>query len=120
MIASHQKGDVERARRLNALLLDSYAFETGPAAVNPVPAKAMLRTLGWPVGECRPPMGPTPDGPRGPGPPGDGRAGSRPGHLTQPRRAGRSAHRRRRPAPEHHGHHGERPGGTVGAACRFR
>jgi 4-hydroxy-tetrahydrodipicolinate synthase len=62
MIASHQKGDVERARQLNALLLDSYAFETSPAAVNPVPAKAMLRTLDWAVGECRSPMGPTPDG----------------------------------------------------------
>jgi 4-hydroxy-tetrahydrodipicolinate synthase len=62
MIASHQKGDVGRARQLNAVMLDSYAFETSPAAVNPVPAKAMLRTLDWPVGECRPPMGPTPDG----------------------------------------------------------
>jgi 4-hydroxy-tetrahydrodipicolinate synthase len=62
MIAAHQKGDVERARQLNAMMLDSYTFETSPAAVNPVPAKAMLRTLDWPVGECRPPMGPTPDG----------------------------------------------------------
>ena len=62
MVAAHQKGDVERARQLNALMLDSYDFETSPAAVNPVPAKAMLRTLDWPVGECRPPMGPTPEG----------------------------------------------------------
>lgn len=62
MIASHQKGDVERARQLNAMMFGSYAFETSPTAINPVPAKAMLRTLDWPVGECRPPMGPTPDG----------------------------------------------------------
>lgn len=62
LVAAYQKGDVERARRLNALLLDSYAFETGPVAPNPVPAKAMLRTLGFAVGECRSPMGPTPAG----------------------------------------------------------
>jgi 4-hydroxy-tetrahydrodipicolinate synthase len=62
MVAAYQKGDVDRARQLNTLMLDSYDFETGLAAPNPVPSKAMLRTLGWAVGECRPPMGPTPDG----------------------------------------------------------
>lgn len=62
MVASFHKGDVERARQLNALLGDSYDFETGPAAPNPVPAKAMLRALGHAVGECRAPMGPTPAG----------------------------------------------------------
>jgi 4-hydroxy-tetrahydrodipicolinate synthase len=62
MIGSFAKGDVERARELNARLLESYAFETGLAAPNPVPSKAMLRTLGLAVGECRSPMGPTPDG----------------------------------------------------------
>lgn len=62
LVAAFHKGDVERARRLNALLLESYAFETGPAAPNPVPAKAMMRTLGFAVGECRSPMGPTPPG----------------------------------------------------------
>ena len=62
LIAAFQKGDVDRARRLNEVLLDSYDYETGLVAPNPVPAKAMLRTLGWAVGECRPPMGPTPAG----------------------------------------------------------
>ena len=62
LIAAFHKGDVDGARRLNELLLDSYDYETGLAAPNPVPAKAMLRTLGWAVGECRPPMGPTPEG----------------------------------------------------------
>lgn len=62
MIAAYEKGDVERARQLNAVMLESYDFETGPVAPNPVPTKALLRTLGWSVGECRPPMGPTPDG----------------------------------------------------------
>ncbi|MPY94141.1 MAG: 4-hydroxy-tetrahydrodipicolinate synthase [Acidimicrobiia bacterium] len=62
MIAAYKRGEVERARRLNALLLESYDFETGPIAPNPVPTKAMLRTLGFEVGECRLPMGPTPEG----------------------------------------------------------
>jgi 4-hydroxy-tetrahydrodipicolinate synthase len=62
MIASFGKGDVVRARRVNAGLLASYAFETGDAAPNPVPAKAMMRVLGLPVGQCRLPMGPAPEG----------------------------------------------------------
>lgn len=62
MIASFLKGDVIGAREVNARLLASYSFETGDDAPNPVPAKAMMRVLGHPVGECRPPMGPTPDG----------------------------------------------------------
>ena len=62
MIAAFAKGDVDEARRLNASLLDSFAFETGDAAPNPVPAKAMMRVLGLPVGQCRLPMGPAPDG----------------------------------------------------------
>jgi 4-hydroxy-tetrahydrodipicolinate synthase len=61
MIRCHKKGDVEGARDLNALLLDSYAFETGDLAPNPVPTKCMLRVLGLPGGSCRLPMGPEPD-----------------------------------------------------------
>jgi 4-hydroxy-tetrahydrodipicolinate synthase len=62
MVESYQKGDVERARQLNARMIPSFDFETGLVAPNPVPSKAMLRTLGLPVGECRSPMGPTPEG----------------------------------------------------------
>ena len=62
MIASFAKGDVARAREVNTQLLPSYAFETGDAAPNPVPAKAMMRVLGQRVGECRLPMGPAPAG----------------------------------------------------------
>ncbi len=62
MFDAFAAGDVARARAINAALLPSYAFETGDEAPNPVPTKAMLRTLGLPAGECRPPMGPTPDG----------------------------------------------------------
>jgi 4-hydroxy-tetrahydrodipicolinate synthase len=62
MLAAFAKGDVDEARRINASLLESFAFETGDAAPNPVPAKAMMRVLGLPVGQCRLPMGPAPDG----------------------------------------------------------
>lgn len=57
-----QAGDHAGARQVNARMLESFAFETGDAAPNPVPSKAMLRTLGLSVGECRLPMGPTPAG----------------------------------------------------------
>ena len=62
MIASFHKGDVETARRLNERLLESCDFEGSNEAPNPVPTKALLRTLGLKVGECRLPMGPTPEG----------------------------------------------------------
>lgn len=62
MIDAFDAGDVAGARGINARLLPSYAFESTPEAPNPVPTKAMLRSLGLPAGECRPPMGPTPDG----------------------------------------------------------
>lgn len=55
-------GDVAAARTINQRLLPSYEFESTLAAPNPVPTKAMMRTLGLPAGECRLPMGPTPDG----------------------------------------------------------
>lgn len=62
MIGAFTKGDVDRARELNTRMLESFAFETGDAAPNPIPTKAMLRALGHPVGQCRLPMGPAPDG----------------------------------------------------------
>ena len=62
MIASFVKGDVVRAREMNALLGASYAFETGETTPNPIPAKAMMRVLGQRVGQCRLPMGPAPAG----------------------------------------------------------
>jgi 4-hydroxy-tetrahydrodipicolinate synthase len=62
MIAAFQKGDVEHARTVNARLFESFDFETGDVTPNPLPAKAMLRALGLPVGQCRLPMGDAPDG----------------------------------------------------------
>lgn len=55
-------GDVEGARELNAALLPFVDFQSSEAAPNPLPAKAMLRALGLPAGQCRPPLGPAPPG----------------------------------------------------------
>lgn len=62
MIEAFEKGDVATARRINAGLLESYDYETGDDAPNPVPTKTLLSVLGLKVGACRPPMGPAPDG----------------------------------------------------------
>ena len=62
MIATFAKGDMGRAREVNAELFPSFAFESSDAAPNPIPCKAMMRTLGLPVGQCRLPMGPAPEG----------------------------------------------------------
>jgi 4-hydroxy-tetrahydrodipicolinate synthase len=41
-------------------MLESFAFETGDDAPNPIPTKAMMRHLGFAVGQARLPMGPAP------------------------------------------------------------
>lgn len=60
MFDAWYRGDAALAQRINARQVESYEFETGDATPNPIPAKAMLRTLGHAVGEPRFPMGPTP------------------------------------------------------------
>lgn len=56
------KGDTVGARLVNARLLESFAFETGDDAPNPIPTKAMLRcVLGMAVGQARLPMGDAPE-----------------------------------------------------------
>jgi 4-hydroxy-tetrahydrodipicolinate synthase len=62
MFDAWDRGDIAAVQRINARQLESYEFETSDEAPNPVPSKAMLRTLGHDVGECRSPMGPTPHG----------------------------------------------------------
>jgi 4-hydroxy-tetrahydrodipicolinate synthase len=62
MIAAFGKGDQEHARQVNARLVPSHRFQSTDEAPNPLPAKAMLRTLGLPAGQCRLPLGPAPDG----------------------------------------------------------
>src|SRR5690606_29843344 len=58
MIAAHEKGDLERAREINARLLPSFAVETGPTWVHTSAAKAALEALGRPAGRLRLPRPP--------------------------------------------------------------
>jgi 4-hydroxy-tetrahydrodipicolinate synthase len=62
MVGAFFKGDVELARTTNARLMESWTFQTGDITPNPMPTKAMLRTLGLPSGQCRLPVGPAPEG----------------------------------------------------------
>jgi 4-hydroxy-tetrahydrodipicolinate synthase len=62
MFALWEKGDVDGARRVNARMLESFAFETGDDNPNPIPSKMMMNVLGLEVGEARLPMGPPPAG----------------------------------------------------------
>jgi 4-hydroxy-tetrahydrodipicolinate synthase len=55
------KGDVAGARVVNSRRLESFAFETGDDAPNPIPTKAMMRHIGIAVGQARLPIGPAPD-----------------------------------------------------------
>lgn len=60
MISAYHAGDVVAARRVNAVLVASYAFESTEDAPNPLPVKAAMRALGLPAGECRLPLGASP------------------------------------------------------------
>jgi 4-hydroxy-tetrahydrodipicolinate synthase len=62
MIAAFEKGEVVRAREINTKLLPSYQYENSDTCVFSQAAKAMMRTLGLRVGECRLPLGPAPEG----------------------------------------------------------
>lgn len=62
MIAAFEKGDVVRAREISARLRESYAFMNSDTCVFSQAAKAMMRTLGLRVGECRLPLGAAPAG----------------------------------------------------------
>ena len=57
-----ERGDVVGARRVNARLLESFAYETGDDNPNPLPSKVMMNLLGLNVGDARLPMGPPPAG----------------------------------------------------------
>lgn len=60
MIAAFRRGDVQRARAVNARLIDSFTFINSETSVFTMSIKAMLRTLGQDVGECRLPLPPAP------------------------------------------------------------
>ncbi len=61
MFRHTDKGDLAGARAINSRMLESFSFETGDDAPNPVPTKAMMRHLGLNVGYPRLPMGPDPE-----------------------------------------------------------
>ena len=60
MVEAFERGDVATARAINQKLIPSWAYESGDRNPNPIPTKAMLKVLGLPGGDCRPPMGPEP------------------------------------------------------------
>lgn len=62
MVAAFFDGDIDGARKLNARLLESWRFQSGDLTPNPIPAKAMMRAVGLPAGQCRLPMGTAPSG----------------------------------------------------------
>jgi 4-hydroxy-tetrahydrodipicolinate synthase len=61
MMEAFFSGNVVEARRINAALLESYAFETGEEAPNPLPSKEMMKLHGFAVGDARLPMGAAPE-----------------------------------------------------------
>jgi len=62
MLASLENGNLAAAIAINQRMLPSFAFETGDLTPNPIPSKAMMRTLGFEVGQCRLPLGDAPAG----------------------------------------------------------
>lgn len=56
MIAAFRGGDVDGARAIQARLIESFRFVNSDDSVFPMSIKAMLRTLGMPVGDCRLPL----------------------------------------------------------------
>ena len=62
MFAALESGNLAAATAINQRMLPSFAFETGDHTPNPIPSKAMMRTLGFEVGQCRLPLGDAPAG----------------------------------------------------------
>ncbi|MBU3703149.1 MAG: 4-hydroxy-tetrahydrodipicolinate synthase [Ilumatobacteraceae bacterium] len=61
MMDAFFSGNFVEAQRVNAALLESYAFETGEEAPNPLPSKEMMKLHGFAVGDARLPMGAAPE-----------------------------------------------------------
>jgi 4-hydroxy-tetrahydrodipicolinate synthase len=61
LIRAAHTGDWNAARTLNARLAPSCTFETSDMYPNPLPTKAAMRALGFNVGQCRLPLGPSDD-----------------------------------------------------------
>lgn len=60
MVAACERGDLPEARRIHARLLPSFEFANTDTSVYSMSVKAMMRTLGHAVGECRLPLPPAP------------------------------------------------------------
>jgi 4-hydroxy-tetrahydrodipicolinate synthase len=57
-----EKGDMPRAREINAKLAPTFDYENSDTCVYSQSAKAAMGVLGVPAGECRLPVGPAPTG----------------------------------------------------------
>jgi len=62
MLGAFAKGDVETARQVNQRLLPSYRYMNSDTCVFSQAVKVAMAELGVPVGQCRLPLGPAPDG----------------------------------------------------------
>jgi len=58
MIEAFLASDLTRAKELNASMIPSFRYESSDRWPNPLPTKAILRSMSLPVGQCRLPMGP--------------------------------------------------------------
>jgi 4-hydroxy-tetrahydrodipicolinate synthase len=56
MLKEFFSGNIKGAKDIHKSLIDSFNFETSEDYPNPMPTKALLRSLGIPVGECRLPL----------------------------------------------------------------
>jgi 4-hydroxy-tetrahydrodipicolinate synthase len=61
IVRSVESGDWEQARVLNERVAPSCTFESSEQYPNPMPSKAAMRALGFAVGQCRLPHGPSDD-----------------------------------------------------------
>jgi 4-hydroxy-tetrahydrodipicolinate synthase len=57
MLDAFVKGDLQGAVEHHGALLESFRFESTERWPNPLPAKAVMRAMGHPVGQCRLPLG---------------------------------------------------------------
>jgi 4-hydroxy-tetrahydrodipicolinate synthase len=62
LFAAIEKGDLAHAREVNARLAPTFDYENSDTCVYSQSAKVAMNLLGVPVGECRLPLGPAPDG----------------------------------------------------------
>ena len=61
MMMAIENGDLTEAQAINGLLQKSFNYESSLEAPNPIPAKVMMRILGFQVGKGRPPLNVIPD-----------------------------------------------------------